>query len=66
VVGRSQNAGSEMRAFLYSGSMLDLNSLLPPGSGWTLVDATGINNAGQITGTGLSQGQVRAFLLTPG
>ena len=33
--------------------MVDLNSLLPPNSGWTLnFPAVGINNAGQITGSG--------------
>ena len=33
---------------------LDLNSLLPPNSGWTLTSATGINDAGQIVGYGLN------------
>ncbi|MGA2257347.1 MAG: DUF3466 family protein [Thermoguttaceae bacterium] len=54
-------------AFLYSGgSMLDLNSLIPSNSGWTLVEATDINDNGQICGYGInSSGQTDAFLLTP-
>lgn len=41
------------RAFLYkNGKMVDLNSLIPADSGWTLGTASGINDAGQIVGTG--------------
>jgi probable HAF family extracellular repeat protein len=46
--------------------MWDLNELvggLP--EGWILSDATAINDLGQIVGTGLYQGQERAYLLTP-
>ncbi|MCC5639110.1 DUF3466 family protein [Nostoc sp. CHAB 5844] len=46
--------------------LLDLNSLIDPSLGWTLLEANGINNQGQIVGFGLnSNGQGRAFLLTP-
>lgn len=65
VVGRSSGAGVD-RAFLYSnGVMKDLTSLLPAGSGWTLTEATEINNTGQICGTGQHNNMRRAFLLTP-
>ena len=59
--------GSGDHAFLYSdGVMQDLNNLIDPNSGWTLFDATGINDAGQIVGEGAnSLGQNHAFLLTP-
>jgi probable HAF family extracellular repeat protein len=52
-------------AFLYSnGAMIDLNSLLLPGSGWTLSSATAINDSGQIVGYGINpSGQQHAFLL---
>lgn len=54
------------RAFLYSGGrMQDLNGLIPRSAGWTLLDARGINDRGQIVGSGLHHGQKRAFLLTP-
>jgi probable HAF family extracellular repeat protein len=62
VVGVSSNL-----AFLYdSGSMIPLNNLLPDGSGWNLLAATGINDSGQITGYGTTaDGRIHAFLMTP-
>ena len=42
-----------------------MNDLIPGGTGWELIDATGINNRGQIVGTALVPGgQTRAYLLT--
>lgn len=66
VVGYSWlNSGANPHAFLYqNGFMYDLNSLILP-CGWELLGAYGINNAGQITGEGLFQGQKRAFRLDP-
>jgi len=55
-------------AFVYvGGSMMDLNTLIPAGSGLTLMQANGINDAGQIVGQAQvnSDGTVRGFLLTP-
>jgi probable HAF family extracellular repeat protein len=48
-----------------SGKMTDLNSLVPAGSGWDLSSAYGINDAGQIVGSGTLNGQFHGFLLTP-
>ena len=71
-VGGFTTAGNVRHAaFIDStGPMLDLNDLIPSHSGWVLSDATGINDAGQITGdgfrvdgNGLVIGQ-SAFLLT--
>ena len=57
---------SGSRAFLWqAGTMADLNGLIPHDFGWVLARATGINDAGQIVGSGLIDGQRRAFLLTP-
>ena len=54
------------RAFLYkAGRMIDLNDLIPVDADWTLEEANGINDRGQIVGLGLHHGQERAFLLTP-
>jgi probable HAF family extracellular repeat protein len=39
--------------------------MIPAGSGWVLIEARGINAAGQITGMGMHNGQEHAFLLTP-
>jgi probable HAF family extracellular repeat protein len=54
--------------FIYSnGTLQNLNNLIPPGSGFTLDDATGINDNGQIVVNGYNaQGQEHAFLLTRG
>lgn len=58
--------GDNPDAFLYlNGMMIDLNSLIPSGSGWHLLEAYGINDAGQIVGEGLLNGQSHAFLLDP-
>lgn len=47
------------------GALTDLNTLIPAGSGWTLQQANGINDRGQIVGAGLHNGATHAFLLTP-
>lgn len=53
-------------AFFYQGGTLaDLNSSIPTGSGWELSWAFGINTHGQIAGYGQINGNSRAFLLTP-
>ncbi|MBI5837945.1 MAG: T9SS type A sorting domain-containing protein [Candidatus Eisenbacteria bacterium] len=66
-VGSSLTVGGEMHAFLWSspGPMVDLNTCIPPDSGWTLVEARGINNRGEIVGIGIRSGETRAFLLRP-
>ena len=59
-------------AFLYTaaGGMVDLNSLIGADSNWHLEFAMGINDAGQITGTGIHYlpnfgATTAAFILTP-
>ena len=60
--------GTEKRAFIAGATsgLVDLNTLLDPstGAGWTLLEVTDINNAGQIVGTGLFGGVERAFVLS--
>ena len=52
-VGSSITADGAIHAFLYSdGLMVDLNNLIAPGSGFTLVVAFGISDNGYITGYG--------------
>ena len=67
VVGYSwSEAENNPRAFAYAGGLMqDLNALIPAGSGWQLYEAYGINALGEITGVGLFDGQVSAFLLQP-
>ena len=53
--------------FAANGVMTDLNTLIPSGSGWTLTNATGINDQGDIVANGVnSSGVENTFLLTPG
>lgn len=63
IVGQGNVEGApESHAFLWKdGRKIDLNSLLPSGSGWVLVSANGINDRGEIVG----EGNKGAFLLTP-
>jgi probable HAF family extracellular repeat protein len=69
IVGSSLLSSGSKHAFLYqqngAQTMLDLNDLIPANSGWTLNVATGINDIGQICGTGEINGVSHAFLLTP-
>ena len=67
VVGNAYNSIGGEHAFLYANdSMMDLNNLIPSGTGWTLQYATGINNSGQICGYGTnSTGQQDAFSSRP-
>jgi hypothetical protein len=52
--------------FIYRGGTLqNLNNLIPPGSGFTLADATGINDKGQIVVNGSNGIQEHTFLLNP-
>jgi len=66
VVGQATFA-SGYHAFVYSnGQIQDLNKLIPAGTGWVLVEAYAINNAGQIVGMAMrGDGVEHGFLLTP-
>jgi len=48
-----------------NGVMVDLNTMLPPNSGWELLAGRYINDAGQIVGFGFLDGRFAQFLLTP-
>ena len=69
VVGNTQDAAGNISAFVWdSGSrtIRNLNAItvnLP--AGWALRSANGINDLGQIVGTGTYNGITRAFVLTP-
>ena len=65
IVGSSRySSGIDYHACMWiDGEIIDLNPLLPQGSGWELVFAYDINNLGQIVGTGLINGEGHAFLL---
>lgn len=66
IVGHSQVANGQWRAFVYeNGSMTDLNSRLPAGVNVVLLRANRINNVGQIVGDMLVNGATHAFVLSP-
>ena len=60
--------GNPTHGFLWEdgGPAIDLNTLVSPGSGLSLVEAIYINDRGEIAGNGvLANGDVHAFLLIP-
>lgn len=66
VVGFYIDPTGNMSAFLWQrGQMVDLNTLLADGSPWFLIQACSINKAGQITGMGMINGELHAYLATP-
>jgi probable HAF family extracellular repeat protein len=58
--------GGGPRAFVHDGTrMTDLNSVLWNPGGWLLREADAVNDAGQIVGSGVLNGQEHAFFLQP-
>jgi probable HAF family extracellular repeat protein len=65
VVGMADTATGST-AFLYDGfEMIDLNTTLTNGSGWTVTRAIAINDNDQIVGAGVHNGAQHAILLKP-
>lgn len=66
VLGYSEGPGEAYRPFLYAnGKLHDLNDLIPPNSGWTLIWAKDLNNRGEIVAYGSYQGKGAGLLLQP-
>jgi probable HAF family extracellular repeat protein len=66
IVGYSDTATGGTAGFLWSNGVLyDLNALVGLNRGWMITEAYGINDKGQITGTGIHDGASRAFRLDP-
>ena len=63
IVGRSGASGNGRAVEWNAGRVTDLNTLLPPNSGWVLKDAFAINSSGQILGSGTLNGQTAYFVL---
>lgn len=56
--------GSGNHGFLFAeGAMVDLNTLIDPAAGWTITEATGINDLQQIAGTACRDGTCYAVRL---
>jgi hypothetical protein len=59
-------AGNGKRHLLRTaGMMFDIDTPIPPDSGWTLFSRVGINDSGQITGYRLHNGITAAYLSAP-
>jgi probable HAF family extracellular repeat protein len=68
IVGSFGPHSDALRAFVWekTSGFHDLNERIPPGSGWKLEAATGINNRGEIVGWGDYKGNEQSgFLLVP-
>jgi probable HAF family extracellular repeat protein len=64
VVGQSATATGATHAFLWqNGTIIDLNSLLPPNSGWVLISARFINDSRRIVGNGFYLGAFQRFIM---
>jgi probable HAF family extracellular repeat protein len=58
--------GSGQRATLWNGPVItDLNDLISPLSAWVLTYPTGMNEAGQIVGSGFFLGNSRGWIMSP-
>lgn len=66
IVGRSfiPGVGNDRAVMWENTVIIDINTLLPPNSGWVLESANGINDQGDIVGSGQINGETHAFLLT--
>ncbi|MBN1393415.1 MAG: PEP-CTERM sorting domain-containing protein [Pirellulales bacterium] len=66
VAGLAKDSAGAYRAVMWNadGTIVDLNSLIDPASGWVLQWAKKIDDSGMITGWGLKDGVQHAFLMT--
>jgi probable HAF family extracellular repeat protein len=67
MVGTSTASDGSQLAFRYTtdDGMVDLNTLLPDGSGWELAMANAVNASGTIVGEGLFNGNFAAYRMAP-
>lgn len=59
------NGGFSAYAYFPRKGFVELNTLIPPDTGWFLQFANAINDRGQIAGSGLLNGTSHGFILTP-
>lgn len=66
VIGTATDQQYQWHPFVYyNGTMTDLQLLIPQNPDWQLQNVLGINDRGQIIGTGLKNGDKHAFILNP-
>jgi RHS repeat-associated protein len=63
--GTVDGAGTPSVAYIFSDSLgvRKLNDLIDPASGWNLTTALGIDDNGDVTGTGVLNGRLAAYIL---
>jgi probable HAF family extracellular repeat protein len=67
IVGGYSNSSDGMHAVIWqNGAVIDLNTLLPSDSGWTLNSVSTINDQDQIVGSGVLNGVQTPFFLSLG
>lgn len=59
------NGGFSAYAYFPHHGFVELNTVIPPAAGWFLQFTAGINDRGQIAGTGLFAGVLHGYILTP-
>jgi probable HAF family extracellular repeat protein len=64
-LGQVVGSCSAKAALWENGQVYDLNTLIPPGSGWILSRGIHINDQGLIVGEGQYHGKTASFLLVP-
>ncbi len=65
IVGWAGNATQKVGVMYLSGKWIDLNTAIPAGSGWTIIEGAVINNNNQIAARGIFNGEVRVVRLDP-
>jgi probable HAF family extracellular repeat protein len=65
IVGETDIGNLEHAALWKGQSQFDLNALTTGAPGWVLMEATGVNNNGQIVGWGTHNGKIHGFILNP-
>ena len=65
IVGWAGNATQKVGVMYLGGKWVDLNTVIPAGSGWTIIEGGVINNSNQIAARGIFNGEVRVVRLDP-
>ncbi|MBL9141775.1 MAG: hypothetical protein JNK53_07910, partial [Phycisphaerae bacterium] len=63
--GRIGGNSGDAAVLFQDGSVVDLNTLIPPGTGWQLTHVTAFGDGGRILGRGRLHGIPRGFVLEP-
>jgi len=65
IVGYTYAPTGRVGAVWHDFELFDLNTLLVNGKSWSIIEARGINELGQIVGVGIHRGSIVSYLATP-